>query len=155
LACGLIAVGWFGVPAGFMLLGRRLVAVTVRGMSMTPTYYDGDRVLARRGGDLRPGQVIVVERPEIGGDWANPPQRSTRPRSLVGREWMIKRVAAVAGDPVPRDRVPALAEVPEDRVPAGKLVLLGDNAHLSYDSRRIGYFPAERVLGVVVRPLSR
>lgn len=68
---------------------------------------------------------------------------------------MIKRVAAVPGDPVPRDEVPALADVPEACVLPGKLVLLGDNPDVSYDSRRAGYFPAERVLGVVVRSLSR
>jgi signal peptidase I len=114
------------------LLARRLVAVTVRGMSMEPTYRDGDRVLVRRGGALTPGQVVVLE--ESGG-------------------WLIKRVAAVPGDPVPRDRVPALAEVREDRVPEGKLVLLGDNQDVSMDSREVGYFPVERVLGAVSRVL--
>jgi len=60
-------------------------------------------------------------------------------------------LVAVPGDPIPRDRVPALAGVSEGCVPPGKLVLLGDNPANSYDSRRAGYFPAERVLGVVVR----
>jgi signal peptidase I len=137
------------------VLGRRLVAVTVRGVSMTPTYYDGDRVLVRRGGELVAGQVVVVERPHAGAHWASLPLRSTAARALAGREWMIKRVVAVQGDPVPRKQVPALAGVLEDNVPPGKLVLLGDNPDVSYDSRRIGYFPAERVLGVVLRPLSR
>jgi signal peptidase I len=33
------------------------------------------------------------------------------------------------------------------------LVLLGDNPDWSYDSRQFGYFPAERLLGVVVRTI--
>jgi type IV secretory pathway protease TraF len=41
----------------------------------------------------------------------------------------------------------------DDRVPSGGLVLFGDNNH-SVDSRALGYFPGERVLGVVLRPLS-
>jgi hypothetical protein len=33
-------------------------------------------------------------------------------------------------------------------------VLLGDNPDWSNDSRQMGYFPAERLLGVVVRRIS-
>jgi hypothetical protein len=33
-------------------------------------------------------------------------------------------------------------------------VLLGDNAMWSYDSRAIGCVPAERLLGVMIRPLN-
>jgi signal peptidase I len=118
-----------------LLLRARLVAVTVRGTSMEPTYRDGDRVLVRRASAFTPGQVVVVERPG------------------TGRAWMIKRVVAVPGDPVPRQRVPALASEPAELVPRGRLVLLGDNAGASFDSRQLGYFPAERVLGAVLRPL--
>jgi hypothetical protein len=35
-------------------------------------------------------------------------------------------------------------------VPPGKLVVLGDNAAWSHDSRQIGYIPGERLLGTVV-----
>jgi signal peptidase I len=59
---------------------------------------------------------------------------------------MIKRVGAVAGEPVP-EGIP----VPDAVVPEGKLVLLGDNAEISFDSRIVGYFPAELLLGGVVR----
>ena len=59
---------------------------------------------------------------------------------------MIKRVAAVAGEPVPHG-IP----VPDAVVPDGKLVLLGDNADASFDSRVAGYFSADRLLGGVVR----
>lgn len=115
-------------------LGRRFVVVTVRGLSMEPTFRHGDRVLARRRVPVTTGQVVVVESPGDG--------------NLV-----IKRVAAVPGDPVPRGRCPAIADVPERVVPPGRLVLLGDNAAVSDDSRRLGYFALDRVLGVVLRKL--
>lgn len=37
----------------------------------------------------------------------------------------------------------------------GCLVLLGDNAAASVDSRRLGFFPLGDVFGVVMRPLPR
>lgn len=115
------------------LLRRQLVVVTVIGMSMVPTYEPGERVVVRRAPAhaLRRGQVVVFEEPGNTGGW------------------MIKRVAAVAGDPVPRE----LAGRSETAVPAGRLVVLGDNPNGSFDSREIGYLPGDRVLGVVVRRL--
>lgn len=137
------------VPLGVAAVGARAVLVTVRGASMEPAYHDGDRVLVRRNRAFEPGAVIVVEHPA--GSWttAPPPIGATGP--VTGRSWMIKRVVAVPGDPVPRAMIPALAEASGDRVPAGQLVLLGDNPAVSFDSREVGYFPAERVLGVVSR----
>src|SRR5438874_1130411 len=44
------------------------------------------------------------------------------PPVLDGRaQWVIKRAAAVSGDPIPRDSVPALRSVPEQHVPAGQM----------------------------------
>jgi signal peptidase I len=137
------------------LLTDGLVVVTVRGTSMEPAYHDGDRVIVRRGRTPRVGQVVVVERPDGTAGWrtrAVPPAGGAR--AVTDRHWFIKRVVAVPGDRVPRDEVPALADLPEDRVPAGKVVLLGDNQEVSLDSRRLGYFPAERVLGTVLWSLS-
>jgi phage repressor protein C with HTH and peptisase S24 domain len=37
----------------------RWLTVTVRGPSMVPTLYDGDRVLARRGARVRPGDLVL------------------------------------------------------------------------------------------------
>ncbi|MFD7233930.1 S26 family signal peptidase [Streptomyces syringium] len=126
---------------------RKFVTVTVRGASMAPAYRDGDRVLVRRGN--RPpvvGQVVVAERPAKDGTWAAPSLRPTATAAEVhGRQWLIKRVAAVAGDPVPS------AALPGARVPDGGLVLLGDNPAVSFDSRHVGYFPTDRVLGTVRR----
>ncbi|HEV2376173.1 MAG TPA: S26 family signal peptidase [Streptosporangiaceae bacterium] len=43
---------------------------------------------------------------------------------------------------------PGLADI---RVPAGKLVVLSDNAEDSYNSRAIGYIRGDRLLGSVIR----
>jgi signal peptidase I len=111
---------------------------------MEPTFHHGDRVVVRRTPPLRvaAGEVVVIEQPDLNGSWSYSPGRIQEGR------WMIKRVGAVAGEAVP-EGIP----VPEAVVPGGKLVLLGDNAASSYDSRVSGYFPAERVLGRVVRHL--
>ncbi|SED36013.1 Signal peptidase, peptidase S26 [Streptomyces sp. 2224.1] len=156
-------LGWawgalLGTPAALLgtalaaarLLGRRVVRVTVRGRSMEPGYHDGDQVLVERGATPSPGHVVVIERQAPEGQWRQPPLRpADGPGEVQGRHWIIKRVAAVPGDPVPRAAVPALATVPERHVPAGRLVLLGDNPQASLDSRQYGYFPAARVLGIV------
>ncbi|MFJ8078418.1 S26 family signal peptidase [Streptomyces sp. NPDC096176] len=153
LCCAAAVLLTLGAALG-SLLGRRLVAVTVRGDSMQPAYQDEDRVLVRRDRKPTRGQVVVVERPAGVAGWSEPPVATTAPGpSLARRQWLIKRVAAVPGDPVPRDRVPVLAGSPAERVPEGSLVLLGDNQQASFDSRHVGYFPAERVLGAVVRSL--
>ncbi|MFF5227946.1 S26 family signal peptidase [Dactylosporangium sp. NPDC000521] len=57
-------------------------------------------------------------------------------------------------DPIPRDTVAALRAAPGSHVPAGRVVLLGDNLALSHDSRRSGYFTTDRLLGVVVRRMG-
>jgi signal peptidase I len=142
---------------GWLPLRRRYVAVTVRGQSMEPTYQDGEWLLVRRGGQPGRGQVVVTEHPRAAAA-VRDPRLPDHLRATVAVEpphrWLVKRVAAVAGDPVPREQVPALSDVPEHRVPPGKLVLLGDNRRASFDSRRHGYFDAGGVLGVVVRRLA-
>jgi signal peptidase I len=133
----LAAVAW---------IRRRFVVVTVVGTSMEPTFEPGDRVLARRAAPdrLAVGDVVVVTAPS---DPAGPVHAG-------GPVWLIKRAAAVPGDPIPRDRVPLLAGVAETTVPDDRLVLLGDSP-TSIDSRQIGYFDAERLVGVAVRRLRR
>ncbi len=125
------------VVAGVLLwLRRHYAAVTVRGLSMQPTLRDGDRVLVRRvpPGRLRVGDVVVAR-----------PGRS-------GGSWLVKRVAALPGDPVPEA---VSARVDRAAVPDGALVLLGDNPAVSWDSRTLGLFDAVLLLGRVERRLSR
>lgn len=131
-----------------LTLRQRFAVVTVTGDSMKPAFAPGDRVLVRRAriGQLRPGQVVVAEMPGAGGAW------TTRPGGPVGqREWIIKRVTALPGDPRPDDCLPEMPDLPGRLVPPGKLVVLGDNPIWSYDSRQLGYIPGERLLGIVVR----
>ncbi|GAA1548545.1 S26 family signal peptidase [Dactylosporangium maewongense] len=130
-----------GVVLGLMAAaaiwaGRRFVVVTVDGGSMLPAFTDGDRVLVRRAalGRVRTGDVVVM-------------RHTPGPHTIYH---VIKRAVAVPGDPVPRDRVPPLADVPEPTVPSGKLVLLGDSP-ISTDSRHYGYAEERHLLGVVVR----
>lgn len=105
-----VAVGW---------LRRTYVAVTVVGDSMAPTFRSGQRVLARRrtrrGGPLRRAEVAVFRPPTavVDGD-------------VVLR---VKRIAAIAGDPIPGST---------DRVPAAMVYVLGDNRKHSEDSRGFG-----------------
>jgi len=125
----------FLVCLAVVLVRRRLLIVTIHGTSMEPTFRSGDRVLVRRTGlaAVRVGDVVIVGQ-EPGG------------------VRLIKRAAAIPGDPVPRERFAALAQVAESTVPEGKLVVLGDNAH-SADSRLHGYYDGDLLTGVVVRKL--
>jgi signal peptidase I len=142
-ACTLLAA--LALRKGFAL-------VTVTGDSMMPALAPGDHVLVRRAhlGRLRPGQVVVVEAPGVGGYGAAPP---SGPASH--HEWMIKRVAAVPGDPRPEIDLPATAGPPGRPVPPGKFVVLGDNTAWSHDSRHIGYIPGDRLLGIAVHRIRQ
>ncbi|MFJ2770925.1 S26 family signal peptidase [Streptomyces sp. NPDC087300] len=143
------AIAALGTALATTALARRaLVSVTVRGRSMEPAYHDGDRVLVLRPHvrALAAGRVIVVERPGAGHRWPGPPlDPDARAAAVADRQWMIKRVGAVPGDPTG----PPLPRT--GPVPPGRLLLLGDNPHHSVDSRQLGYFPMDRVLGVVLR----
>ena len=130
------AAGVLAVIAVLAVVVRvRLVRVTVRGTSMLPTLRPGDRVLVRRTSarSVRRGDLVVFA-----------PPREPDP------SWMIKRVLAAPGDPVPRDEVPLLWTYREALVPRDRVVVIGDNPDHSYDSRQFGYVPARTLLGVVV-----
>lgn len=120
------------------LSDERVIAVVVggervRGSSMEPSLRDGDRVLALRHLPVRRDRVIVVR--------------------LVNGRYVVKRVHAVVGDEVPVGDYPTLRATPT--VPDGCLILRGDNAGHSFDSRHAGYFSTADVRGVAVRLVSR
>ena len=114
-------------PLAF-LTARRIV---VRGRSMTPTLLPGERVLfdrlAYQEGRPEVGDIVLARHPARLG--------------LL----MIKRIAAVPGDCVPRRDDPAgrLAAFGHD-----EYILLGDNPESSTDSRELGPF---RRKGIVAR----
>jgi signal peptidase I len=112
-----------------------LLVIKVDGASMAPTFHSGDTVLTVRR-TLRPavrrGDVVVCLRPE----------------GLPGpNSYLIKRVVAVAGDPVPDD--PDQGE----RISAGRVYVRGDGDG-SLDSRLFGAIPVEHVVGHVVARLA-
>ncbi|HEX8865004.1 MAG TPA: S26 family signal peptidase [Lentzea sp.] len=106
------------------------IRVTVRGTSMSPTFADGQRLLARRLllRSPRRREVIVFRVPD-----AELPHR-------------IKRVAAIAGDPVPSWLAPSLPGT--THVPPGFVAVVGDNAR-SQDSRQLGLVDCRDVVGAV------
>ena len=127
--------------AGVGRARRTLAVVTVEGTSMEPTYHWGDRILVRRAGvdRLRVGQVIVVAA-----------GRPVGPPPLDSPLWMIKRLVALPGDPVPRTETFRVHDAAEDVTPDGCLVVAADNPD-GVDSRQLGYFAAANVLGRVLR----
>ena len=139
---GVVLAGVFGLVAR----SRRFMVVTVAGPSMAPTLRDGDRVLVRRCAvdSVRRGDIVVLLGPRI-------PGRGVAPADFMAgatneeRTLLIKRAVAVPGDPLPGDSVV---------VSAGEIVVTGDNADMSYDSRQAGPLDAREVRGVVVRRLT-
>jgi signal peptidase I len=143
-----VLISLAGAGIALVAVRRRFTVVRVNGQSMLPTFKPGDRVLVRkvRAGALRRGQVVVFESPHGG-------ERNTgSPSGPGGSRWIIKRVAAVSGDHVPPD-VAAVCAPAGARVPAGQFVAIGDGRS-GIDSRRFGYVPIERVLGVAVRTMA-
>jgi signal peptidase I len=119
--------------------------VTVYGPSMEPALADGDHLLAGRCRfrRLQRGQLVVFREPGAPGDH--------RPAwlTMAARErWVVKRVAAIPGDPVPDSVRPAVDGT--DVVPPRAIVVLGDAA-CSQDSRHWGFIPASAILGVARR----
>ncbi|QTE01323.1 S26 family signal peptidase [Streptomyces cyanogenus] len=142
----LAVLGVFAVAMAIFWARRNLVAVTVNGLSMSPTFTTGDRVLVRRGtGGLRRDRIVVVARPDRRNGWGTTPLIS---RDVDSSRWYIKRAVALGGDRYP-------SQAPADGVvPAGHLMVIGDNP-VSVDSKQHGPCPAHQVLGVVVRRLPR
>jgi signal peptidase I len=86
--------------------------VAVKGHSMAPTLLPGDHLLVRPARALRRGDLVVVKDPDAEG------------------RWVVKRVAALPGQRVLVDG---------RSLEAGDgIVVLGDNAERSTDSRQYG-----------------
>lgn len=135
-----------GAGAALWVIRRTFVVVEVDGGSMTPALISGDRVVVLRHGMLaRVNAIVLLRRPDaadFGADVRNPDG------------WMLKRVAAVAGDDYPAVVVAARPELAEATVQAGTVVVLGDNP-LSLDSKQWGAIERSSVAGVVIARLRR
>jgi signal peptidase I len=141
------------------LVRRRFTAVWIRGGSMAPALCDGDVVLARRRGghhgcrSPRRGDVVILHRPSgvaipaESVEVADP--GGERPRDPAGR-WLVKRVAAVAGDRLPPG-VPFAGTPGDGTVPAGMVVVLGDCE--GFDSRLFGPVAVGSIHATVIRKL--
>jgi signal peptidase I len=137
---GLVLAGLLAV----FVARRMLILTTVDGSSMTPGLRSGDRVLVRRTRRPRRGQVALLR---------YPPLPSGAP---AGQQLLLKRVVAVAGDRVPPSWAdPDVHGLAGAVVPPGCTVVLGDNRPASWDSRHYGFVPRDRMVGVVVRLVSR
>jgi signal peptidase I len=133
MTAAFLALGAFVMVA--VWLRYRYRRVTVAGDSMRPTLHPGDRVLVHRTrvDRLARNDLVVFAAPYT-----------------AERTWMIKRVLAIPGDPLPRREIPTFWSDPNPSVPANHYVVLGDNPDDSYDSRTFGFLHASGLLGVVI-----
>jgi len=124
------------VGAGIGIARAALLVIRVDGASMAPAFRAGDTVLTIRRAlrpNVRRGDVVVCR----------------RPAGMPGPdEFLIKRVVAIAGDPVPDDPVKA-----GQTISAGRVYVRGDGER-SLDSRVFGAIPTDHVIGHVVARLS-
>ena len=135
LACIGLGVAAGAIALALTVIRGRLTLIVVRGHSMAPTLIDGQRLLVVRRGSYRAGDVIMFGVPaDLMAD--------------VG--WLVKRVAAVAGDPVPADFVQHLGA---GLVPAGQLLVRSDSPD-GLDSRQLGPINGTEVIGVARLPRS-
>jgi len=131
------------LAASALAARKLLIVTTVDGPSMEPALRSGDRVLVRRTSRPRRGQVVLMRLP-------------IRPGCPPDPRLLLKRVVAVAGDHVPPGwATPDTQGIGGTPVPAGYSVVLGDNRPVSTDSRYFGLVPRDRVVGVMVRFVSR
>jgi signal peptidase I len=127
----LAGVGMTTVAGGAAvgLLRVRYAMATVKGNSMTPTYLHGERLLVRKRSRVSAGDVIVFSAPA---------------GQFFDVELLVKRVAAVSGDPVPEEFEGTHAL----EVPPGMLLVRSDAAR-GLDSRQLGFIDGRHVVGVL------
>lgn len=129
------------ITLGVVVLFSSILQVTVvQGESMMPTLRHGQVVLAlRRFRALKRGDMVLIRR---------------------GTDILIKRVVYLPGDRITRldralfRRVTDFFDKGDDNgsliVPAGRVVVLGDNRLHSDDSRQFGPVPLKDVIGRII-----
>ncbi|MFJ7334235.1 S26 family signal peptidase [Streptomyces sp. NPDC101110] len=148
-----MAVGAALVAAGLVAAALRTscVLLEVSGGSMRPAYRDGDRLLAVRlpvgtaGASSSAAKLArsTVRRGTVVAIRLRPPTAPTTAGRAVPT-CMIKRVAALPGEPVP------VADGGAGVVPARHVYVLGDHRETSWDSRHAGPVSWDRLTAVVV-----
>lgn len=129
------------VGIGALVARRLFTVVTVDGVSMTPALHPGDRLLiGPLRGPPRRGEVVAVRPP------LPMPGR-------FGHRWVVKRVAAIAGDVIPDPVTQNLPALAGQRVPPGQVIVLGDHPG-SLDSKAWGLVPVSALAGRVLRQLT-
>lgn len=143
-----IGTGLIAVLAMLQVVWRYTIAV-VHGSSMEPTLWAGDRLLVRRCAvtKLRRGDIVVIREPHLPARAAE--RLAWLPAAPGLNRFLVKRAVAIAGDPVP-----SAMHAPQEVVPPGTVVILGDNPFESRDSRLYGFIHAEHVVGRAVRRLG-
>ncbi len=141
------------VAAAATALRRRYTLVTVHGPSMEPTLRHGDRIVVRRRRPdrIRTGDIVVALSPAATGYRpVTPVTAKPRPGRRTGSRGglVVKRVAAVAGEPLPPSVAPVVGAPAGAPVAPGQLVVLSDNADGGRDSRHYGYLTSASVVGV-------
>jgi signal peptidase I len=92
LRMAVAAVAAVAGAAAIAWMRRELVLVTVNGLSVAPTYRDGDRLLVRRRrlDEVRRGDVVVIEPPD-----AVPAGAPVRPGRRLRPSWAKSRHTSV------------------------------------------------------------
>jgi len=136
---------------------RNYFIVEVVGSSMEQTTFNGDQVYAKKGHAAQRGDVIIIDVTGYDG-------------FAFSGKYIIKRLIACGGDTVKcengvvsikyqgREAFTELSEpyaygttsdFREKTVGEGEIFFLGDNREDSYDSRFVGCFRVEDIVGVV------
>lgn len=129
---------------------RHFVVATVDGLSMSPMLQPGDRllVLTRQCMQIRREALVLVDPPPL-PRWGDLAPTGSFPR----QKWMVKRVAAIPGDPRPATFPTSVAAFADtQRVPPAHYYVLGMHPQ-SLDSRTWGYVSAHQIVGRVITRL--
>lgn len=152
--CVLLAV----LACFLIIFTQILIGVKVSGDSMQPTLQTGDYLFVCTLTEPEHGDIVVVPNPSDSGASGN---------------YLIKRVIGLPGDTImaengvlyrrgPEDTEfhvveedflgePWIGDIPQETVKPGHIYVLGDNRNNSTDSRRLGQFSIDEMLGVVTQ----